>query len=111
MNEFEEKLNAVLNDPAELERIARLASELMGGASEGEPPRPEAGTPPFPDGELLGKLTKLLGSGGRDSDKTALVQALSPYLKPERQMKLHKALRMAKMARLARFALEDFGRG
>ena len=30
MSELEEKLNTVLNDPAELERISRLAAELMG---------------------------------------------------------------------------------
>ena len=107
MNEFEEKLNAVLNDPAELERIARLASELMGGTPEGEPPRTEPGAPPFPDGELLGKLTKRLGSGGWGGDKTALVQALSPYLKPDRQARLQRALHMAKVARLARAAMEN----
>lgn len=101
MNEFEEKLNAVLNDPAELERIARLASELMGGGKDDAPP-------PDGDSELLTKLAKLMSSAG-GNDKTALLQALSPYLKPERRTRLQKALRMAKMARLARTALEENG--
>ena len=106
MNEFEEKLNAVLNNPAELERIARLAAELMGGEDDETAPPPKPDIPPL-DSELLGKLTKLMGSAGGGSDKTALVQALSPYLKPDRQARLQRALRMAKVARLARAAMEN----
>lgn len=115
MNEFEEKLNAILGDPAEMERIARLASELMGGgdfsgtASAAPPAQTGSAVPPVPDGELLRRLTRLLGSGSAGADKTPLLQALAPYLKPERQAKLQKALRMAKMAKLARAALEDYG--
>ena len=101
MNEFEEKLNAILGDPAEMERITRLASELMGGGKDDAPSADG-------DGELLGKLAKLMGSAG-GNDKTALLQALSPYLKPERRTRLQKALRMARMARLARTALEESG--
>ena len=103
MNEFEEKLNAVLNDPAELERIARLASALMGGDT-GEAEPPDAGIPPT-DGELPGMLAGLLGSTGGGGDKTALMQALTPYLKPERQARLQKALRAAKLAHLAKTVL------
>ena len=113
MNEFEEKLNAILGDPAEMERITRLASELMGGGDLSAPsaqPRLEDTVPPIADGELLRKITKLLGSGGvTGTDKTPLLQAMAPYLKPARQAKLQKALRMAKMAKLARAALEEYG--
>ena len=108
MNEFEEKLNAILNDPAEMEKIARLASELMGGETGETSPPPKPDSPPL-DGELLGRIAKMLGSAGDGNDKTSLVQGLSPYLKPERQAKLQKALRMAKLARLARAAMEDYG--
>lgn len=101
MNEFEQRLNAVLNDPAEMEKLSRLAAQLMGGEA------PAADAASGTDGELLHRLTKLLGSGG--SDKTALAEALAPYLKPERREKLQKALRMAHLARLARAALEESG--
>ena len=44
MSEFEDKLHAILSDPAELERIGRMASELMGGAADARSgPPPEAG--------------------------------------------------------------------
>ena len=107
MSELEDKLNAILNDPSEMEKITRLASELMGGgAPEGAP----AQAAPGADGELLGRITRLLGSAG-GGDKTALLRALSPYLRPERQARLQKALRLARMARLAGSALAEDGGG
>ena len=106
MNEFEEKLNAILSDPGEMEKIGRLAAQLMGGETpEGDPPQANAA-----DGALLGKLAGLMGAGGA-GDKTALLRALSPYLRPERQAKLKKALNIARMARLARLTLEEYGGG
>lgn len=107
MSEFEDKLNAILNDPGEMERITRLASELMGGGASENSAAPET---PTPDGELLGRITRLLGSTG-GGDKTALLRALSPYLRPERQARLQKALRLARMARLAGTALAEDGGG
>ena len=107
MSELEDKLNAILNDPSEMERITRLASELMGGGTPEGASVPEA---PAPDGELLGRITRLLGSTG-SGDKTALLRALSPYLRPERQARLQKALRLAHMARLAGTALAEDGGG
>ena len=107
MNEFEEKLNAILSDPGEMEKIGRLAAQLMGGEpSEGETaPRDSAD-----DGALLRRLTGLMQGAGA-GDKTALLRALSPYLRPERQTKLQKALNIARMARLARLTLEEYGGG
>ena len=98
MNELEEKLNSVLNDPAELERITRLAAELMGGGEAPEAEKQE-------DGGLAARLKSMLGGGG--SDKTELLHALSPYLRPERQARLRRALHLAKMARLAAAALAE----
>ena len=43
MNELEERLNAVLSDPGELERLTKMAGRLLGGGSA---EAPEAETPP-----------------------------------------------------------------
>ena len=107
MNEFEEKLNAILSDPGEMEKISRLAAQLMGGAGPDSAPAPQDSSG---DGALLGRLAGLMGGAGA-KDKTALLQALSPYLRPERQAKLKKALNIARMARLARLTLEEYGGG
>ena len=76
MSEFEDKLHAILSDPAEMERISRLASELMGGGTDGPAAADESG-----DGTLLHRLGALLGGAG-GGDKEALVRALAPYLRP-----------------------------
>lgn len=95
MSEFEDKLHAILSDPAELERIGRLAAELMGGGQSGEGSEP----PGDPTGPLR-RLGSLLGGAG-DGDKRALVEALSPFLRPERRARLGRAMRLAGMLRLA----------
>ncbi len=101
MSEFEEKLHAILSDPAEMERIGRLASELMGGETAAA--QTEDGGA---DNALLRRLAGLAGGAGGDG-KANLVGALSPYLRPERQARLKKALRLAGMLRLAGAAMRE----
>lgn len=99
MDELEDMLNRVLSDPAEMERLSRLAASLFGGETAGEP---ASAQPP------AGALRRLMGGGG---DKAALVKALSPYLKPARREKLKKALALARAASVARLAMDQFGGG
>ena len=101
MNEFEQKLNGILSDPQEMEKISRLAAQIMGGSGEENEAQP-------PDGGLP-DLKGLLGGLGQSSEKAALVRALSPYLSPARQAKLQKALRLAEAAHIAGVALEAYG--
>ena len=102
MSEFEDKLHAILSDPAEMERISRLASELMGGTPDAAQPAAEEA----PESALLRRLSGLLGGAG-GGDKAALLNALSPYLRPERMARLQRALRLAGMLRLAGTALRE----
>ena len=95
MSEFDDKLRAILSDPAEMERISRLASELMGGGAGEGPSAPAAG-----EGDLLRRISSLLGGAG-EGGKAGLLEALSPYLRPERQTRLRRALRIAGMLRVA----------
>ncbi len=46
-----------------------------------------------------------------DSQNTALLQALRPYLREERRGRLDKAVQIAKMSRLLRVALGSLGKG
>ena len=88
MGELEERLDAVLNDPGQLERVMRMANTLMGSMSGGA-----GGAKPSPGG----------------SAKTELLNALSPWLSPERQRRLTRALRVAAAAKLASSAMRDMG--
>ena len=99
MGELEDRLEAVLNDPRQMERIARMASSLMGGmgmgAGKGEGPGTGGG-----------------GEGGRGNEnKRQLLSALSPFLSAGRQQRLERALRVAAAARLARAAMSEWGGG
>ena len=99
MGELEDRLEAVLNDPRQMERIARMASTLMGGMGMGA-------------GKGDGPGTGGGGEGGRENEnKRYLLSALSPFLSAGRQQRLERALRVAAAARLARAAMSEWGGG
>ena len=61
------------------------------------------------DPKLLSMAAKLMGQMGRQDDRrTALLQALRPFVKPERYAKLDKAIQIAKLSVLIRSGLELF---
>lgn len=101
MSEMEDMLGKILSDPDEMAKISRLASSLFGG--EGEDKKPESDM-----GSVFGALMGKAGGGG---DKAALVEALGPYLKPERRRKLEKALKISRIAGIAGIALNEWGEG
>ncbi len=103
MSEFEDKLHAILSDPEEMERIASLASELMGGAGGAEQSAPAGG-----ESDLLRRLGSVLGGAG-EGEKAALIGALSPYLRPERLSRLRRAMRLASAMRMAGGMLREEG--
>lgn len=108
MDEFEKTLDRVLSDPAEMEKLSRLAGQLFGGDAPGAPSPREGGGLPEMAG-LAKKLGGLMGAGGAKSDKAALLKALSPYLREDRRDKLQRAMRLARAARVAGAALHEFG--
>ena len=75
-------------------------------------PSPEANPTqevPAVDLALVQKLSGLAGQSGIDQQQKALLQALHPYLSQSRVSKLEKAMRAAKMARLASGFLNQGG--
>lgn len=127
MGELEEKLNAILGDSQAMGQIMALAQSLgKSDPKEGEEasPAPPSDPPPAPEAEpgedLLGGIDpqmldlgmRLLGEYQRQDEKgAALIQALRPFLREERQAKLDKAVRIAKLSRVARVALRSLGGG
>ena len=128
MAELEEKLNAILSDPQAMEQILSAARALSGQEAGGprEPEGAEEDRPPSapgggagqgaPDGlfSALGDLdprwvklgARLLGEYGRTDDKkAALLEALKPFLKPERRARVDQAARLARLSRVAGAAL------
>ena len=102
MDDFDGALNRILSDPESMEKIFSIAKSL--GA---EPPE-QSGSSALPDLSMLSGMGKLLQQAGQDDERqTALLQALKPFLRPERQRSLERAIRVAKLSRLARYALEN----
>lgn len=110
-----EKLGAILSDPQQMEQIGRLAMQLMGpGAAADSPAAPdtpaEQSRPDSPGAMtgLGGMLGNLMGAGGQ-SKSEALLLAMRPYLRPGRQEKLEKALRISRMLHLAGTVMKQYG--
>ncbi len=103
MDELGEALNRILSDPQQMAAVQNLASELLGGGAGGT--AGTAGAAKAPP-NLAGLLAGLGGGGG---GKAELVQALSPWLKPERAAKLRRAQRLASALRLAGAAWQKLG--
>ena len=106
MAELEDMLNSVLSDPEQMSKIAGLAKSLMGG-DDSPPSGPQAAPPAFDD-RMLGQLQGLMNSK-KSSSSEALLRAMQPYLSEKRRLKMDKALKLARMAKLAGFAMEEFG--
>ena len=103
-NNLEEKLSAILSDPAAMEKIQALAQSL-GQSNQEQPPSAPMATPtqnmPLPDMGMLRSLTALAGNQSPDPNQQALLQALTPYVSRGRISKLENAMRAARLARLA----------
>ncbi len=97
MDELQESLSRLLENPEELERMSKLASDLLGGGE----------APAATDAPALPDLKSLFGGadapGGSDTQK--LLRAMRPFLAPKRQEKLSRALRAARLAGVAQQVL------
>ena len=97
MDQQEDKLGAILNNPQLMGQIMSMAQSL------GQNPPTQEPAPALPnfDPALLAKLGSLVGQGQVDGNQQALLTALHPYLSRRKVEKLEKAMRAAKMARMA----------
>ena len=133
---FDDKLNSILSNPDAMAQIMQLAQSLSGGPEGGgdDPPPPQSGGPsagpgrqpsqPPPSGsdplsalaggldpQLLMRFLPLLRElgGQQDSNARQLLYALRPYLKPERQEKVERALQLARLFRIGKKFLSGQG--
>ena len=115
MSELENKLNTLLADPEAMAQVMNLAQSLQGqlGGDGGAPPPVEKTTPPSaPLADLLGGidpalLTRLLPvvqqlKRRESSETAALLYALRPFLRAERQEKVERAVQLARLFHLAK---------
>ena len=111
MSEFEERINSVLSDPEQMERIMGMAKSLMGGSDEKQPQSENLFGDLGIDPAAIGRISRLMGSGAQGSEKQALLEAMKPYLSEKRRAKMDRAMKLARLASLARFAMGEMGGG
>ena len=115
MAEFDEQLNNILSNPNAMSQIMQLAQSLSGGQERPTaPPPPQAKQSSPPDllssltggidPKLMARLLPLIQELGsqQDSNARALLHALRPYLKEERQEKVERALQLARLFHLGK---------
>ena len=109
MDNMEDKIENILNNPEMMQKIMAMAQSLGGSSQE-----PASGqTPQNPlsdiDFGMLQKISGLAQQGSIDKQQQNLLQALNPYLSRQRIQKLENAMRAAKMAQIALSALGSQG--
>ena len=111
MDEMEDKLGALLNNPQMMQQIMSMAQAMGSQQAPPEPPRQEQKQENFPELDLamVQKLSGLARQSGIDQREQALLRALGAYLTGDRVSRLEKAMRAAKMAKFATGLLSQQG--
>lgn len=79
---------------------------MLGNGAAGDSPLAALGSL---DPELIQTAVTLFSEySAGDNQKVALLTALKPFLKPERQVKVDKAIQLARLSRVIRVALQMF---
>jgi len=108
MDNMEEKLNQLLNDPGAMQTIMELAQKLSGSGKE-TAADPQEGASDI-DPSLLTRflpLLKNLRDGSKDSCK--LLYALAPYLSEKKQENIPRAVKMGHIIHVAKEFLSEGG--
>ncbi len=119
MEDMDSKLNAMLNDPAAMARIIQMAQQLSGGTAQAAPPPPpppqQSSVPPPPpeggfDPMLLARFLPILQELRQsNSQTTQLLYALRPFLKEEKQSKVERAAKLARVICIGKRFLTEGG--
>ena len=109
MDDFESKIGSILENPEAMQKIMSIAQSLNLGNNDAqnEPAFSDikqdnsANTFPDIDFSLVQKLSGFAKNSSIDKNEQTLLRALGPYLSRDRILKLEKAMRAAKMAKMA----------
>ena len=111
MDNIQNQMNAILQDPEMMGRIMSMAQSLNSRQETSPPPQEQASTMSLPDIDfgMIQKLSGFITQSKIDTNQQHLLNALTPYLHHERIAKLEKAMRAAKLATLASSLLSNAG--
>lgn len=115
MDDLQQRIESVLNDPQQMKELLALARSLGAELPEelqepAEQPETEIARehPKGLDTLMAQPLGALLQNAGKlEQKQEALLNALRPFLKPNRREKLDRAIRAARLSQLAGRALKS----
>lgn len=103
MDDLNEKLAGILNDPESMERVRKMAENLFGE----EPSKQSSNTETadfgsLPSGEELQAIMSIISQlkNQKSDQRTHLLTALKPYLSQHRQEKTDNAIKILKLLEL-----------
>jgi len=96
MDDLENKLGAILNNPQMMQQIMEFARNM--GA---EPAKEGPAQLPGLDISMLQKIAQVSGSGKVQPKEQTLLNALKPYISQHRLNRLERAMRAARVAGMA----------
>ena len=124
MSELQDKLNSLLSDPAGMAQVVQLAQQLSSTMEPAAAPTPQSGapTPPpspnsppstaLPGGIDLSTVSRFLpmlqALSSDQSHSMQLLNALRPYLKEEKQGKVERAARLARLITVGKRFLTEW---
>lgn len=109
-------LESVLSDPKQMEKITEMARGLM-GESQTSPSQQTSNTEPRAsdrtgfDPGMLSMLGGMFGGKQPQTRSTALLMAMRPYMRPEKQEKLDRAMKIARIVHIASAVMKEYGGG
>ncbi len=104
MDDMEEKLGAILNNPQMMQQIMTMAQGFQNSGPQKQEPCKEQGFPDIDMG-MVQRISRLAGQSRIDKREQTLLHALDAYLTKDRIHKLEKAMKAAKLAKIATSAL------
>ena len=124
MSELQDKLNSLLSDPAGMAQVVQLAQQLSSTMEPSAAPTPQSGapTPPpspnsppstaLPGGIDLSTVSRFLpmlqALSSDQSHSMQLLNALRPDLKEEKQGKVERAARLARLITVGKRFLTEW---
>ncbi len=119
MDDLEQKIQSVLSDPEQMQQVLNMARALGVSIPEREAPKareqetspPEQNIPPQAGVDALSEpVSQLLQQAGKlEKRQENLLNALKPFLKPNRREKIDRAMQVARLSHLAGYALRSRG--
>ncbi len=112
MDDLQSKISAIFSSPESMEQIRNLAQSLAGGE------QPQNAAPVFQrqdepslqmDPRIMQVMTRAMSEFSKPSEASALLGALRPYLSQERISKVDRAMNIARLAKIAKTIIPEFG--